>query len=295
MEIGNNYLIDDYDDFKQEIKIDFSDKLLELKYFLRNKEEVEHFFEQIDSHISKIESIKEKYNFKKIFCRFYFGKFNLSLQEIKKLIDFQNQVFDFISIQKFGRYFNKFEQSYEYAKDNYKKPISLILDIRDYLFDFKQSLDYLKEWDISMVRFIYGKIDTHFSKYFQISQVKKEIPFYLTACSKRCIIKSIEDKRCSNIPVSILSKSKLLNFDGSCMDYLPRSKTHKGQRFIPPETISFFNPKTLLWEERENDKTFKKQRILDFQNLNQVKVNETILNNNSTINRVMKYLNSLDH
>lgn len=294
MEIGNNYLIDDYEDFEQEIKISFSDKLLEVKYFIRDKEEVKHFFERIESHKIRINLVREKFGFKQIFCRFYFGSFKLSLEEIKKLIDFQEQAFDFISIQKFGRDFNKFEQSYEYAIDNCNKPISLILDVKDRLLDFKQSLDYIGEWNIAMVRFIYGKIDTHFSKYFQISQMKKEIPFYLVSCSKRCVIKSIEDMRCSNIPVSVLAKSRFFNFDGTCMDYRPRSKTHKGQRFIPPKTISFFNSQTLLWDERENDKTFKKQRIIDFYNLNELEINEAILNNNPAISKVMKYLNGLD-
>ena len=78
------------------------------------------------------------------------------------------------------------------------------------------------------------------------------------------------------------------------MDYLPRAKTHKKQRFIPPETISYFNPDTLLWEEMKNDGSFKKQRIIDFDNLNKIKINDALLLKNPTINRVMNYLENLN-
>lgn len=294
MELANNNIVDDYNSFSDEVKIDFSDKVLEMKYFIRDKEELEYFFSRSDFYKEKINFLRKKYLFKKIICRFYFAKFIISFEEMKSLIDFQSSICDEITIQKIGRDFNNFERTYEYVRGTYDKPISIILDIKDPLMDFKQSLKYIDEWDLSTVRFLYGKIDSHFSKYFLVSQLKKELPFYLTACKKRCVIKSLEDKKCSNIPISILAKSELLDFDGCCMDYCPRSKTHKNQRFIPPENMSFFNPKTLLWEERKNDGTFKKQRLLDFDNFNKVKISKNVLENNSTIKRVIDYLEDLN-
>jgi hypothetical protein len=295
MEIANNNLIDDYPKFESNLKFNFSEDILEIKYFIRDEKELKHFFEKMEFYQNKIKQIKQEYKFKKVFCRFYFGKLKVSYDNLKKLIDFQSNVFDEITIQKIGRDFNNFERSYEYAVENYDKPISLVLDIKDHSLDFKQSLDYLKTWNLSNIRFIYGKIDTHFSKYFLISKIDKKLDFYLVACPKRCKIRSIEDPKCSNIPVSILSKSKLFfNFDACCMDYLPRSKTHKGQKFVPPEKLSFFNPKTLLWEEKDNDGSFRKQRLLDFNNLNNIKVTDSMLNNNPTIKKVIDYFGRLN-
>jgi len=120
-EIANPNQVYDYRASGRTVTIDFSNNILELKYFVRNKEELKNFLQNLEDYQEEVKAIRKDLKFGKIICRFDFGKQEVSENVLKRLIDFQYNVFDEITVQKIRRDNALFKRLLEYTFNSLKQ------------------------------------------------------------------------------------------------------------------------------------------------------------------------------
>ena len=292
-EIANLYQIYDFRFSGRTATIDFSGKKLEIKYFVRTLEELKSFFKEIKFYRDEVKSIKKDLKFDKIWCRFDFGKSEISEDDLKKLIDFQKDIFDEVSIQKVGRNINIFRNVLDYAYSISTQPFSVVVDVKEKSQELMETLNLLENFTISNLRVVYGKFDTHLNKYTLIELKKNnlQIPLYLVGCNKRCSMKDLKNKNVRNVPVSIIARSWIFGFEGCCLDYNPVKFRKNKSGF--PTSMDVFNLEKCLWEEHKHKKNFRDIRLMNWNNFNKLDISKQNLQNKKEVMIILNHLQNL--
>lgn len=267
MEISNNNQIIDFRKSGGNTTIDFSGKTLEIKYFLRTSNELATFLGQLAQHIAEINQIRNSLKFSKIWCRFDFGKQQISEQVQKKLIDVQDGSFDEITVQLVGDDLSVFERVLDYAISK-EKPVSVLADLVLHINTLEALIGIISNKRPTSTRWKYHKIDTFIRKYRYVSASMQEllVPYYLTACNKRCSIKNFEE-----VAAAIVARG-FFGFKGCCLDYKAPKK--KGQRVFV-KSVDSFNENTYLWDKLSNNQDYRQTRMESFNKLNSANVSNS--------------------
>jgi len=116
------------------------------------------------------------------------------------------------------------------------------------------------------------------------------IPYYLTACNKRCSIKdlSIEQR---NVSVSAIARSNIFGFKGTCLDYRPVISRKKKNGF--PTHMDVFNLRNYLWEKHKHSRNFRDERLRNYQKLNNISVSQQAIARKQEVQLVVNYLSNL--
>lgn len=270
MEIANNNQILDFRKSGGNTIIDFSGKTLEIKYFLRTPSEIATFLGQVKHYATEVTKIRKNLKFGRIWCRFDFGKQQVSEQLQKQFIDSQDGVFDEITVQLVGDDLLVFERILDYARIK-EKPISVLADLVLHINTLETLKGIISNKRPASTRWKYRKMDTFIRKYRYIAASMQEllIPYYLTACNKRCSIENFKD-----VAAAIVARG-FFGFKGCCLDYkVPKEKGKKGFAI----NMDSFNKKTYLWDSLPNTGDYRLVRMDNFSKLDVVKTSSSEIN-----------------
>ena len=279
MLLGNNLQLED---FLKGIKFErgtIQENTIELTFYLKSKKEIS-FFLNSRSFIEKLVSSSKTMGYKEVLARFKFVKYSPSEDEQKELLKIQNDFFDELSIQLIGDKFDVFKNMIDYAEENLDKDISPVVDLNINLILLIKVTNYLRDLEIKNIRWIYHKLNLFYiNNYETISSIMKgyKISNYIVDCSRRCGL-FFGDVDGRNIATPILLKI-LYGFDGFCFRYCPAPRDKNGKLIgFPGREIWKLNSNTYEFENIEN-KDYRVNRSLDYENLNTILSKKTIPQN----------------
>jgi hypothetical protein len=287
MENANNGHLRDFKSSNGSVIQDFSNRNLENTFFLRNKQELNLFLDNLKIYQDELIDEKQKLNFENVFCNFKFGQSDPSLEEQKKIIDFQINCCDEIVVKQVNEDFRNFKIVLEYAKSKTEKPVIAFSDIalRDPML--VELMNYFQEFPPDAVTIKYRKIDSrgNLKKYRFISSSLNElqIPFYASECGKRCGIRNFWE-----ISVSATLKG-YFGFSRCCMDYKYPKKNNK----FPVKNLDKFDLNTYSWEKQDKGDYYNK-RLKDFENLNKIEISQSEIAKRKNLKRLFDHLDKQD-
>ncbi|MBU1974828.1 MAG: hypothetical protein KKG59_00315 [Nanoarchaeota archaeon] len=289
LQIANNNQVEDFRISGGQVLQDFSGKWLELKYVLRDERSVDQFLENKSSLQNEVRKLRKDLKFGKIFCRFDFGAFLPSVSLQQKLVAFQREHFDEVTVQLINRKFDDFKIVFKYAKGQHNAKVSSLVDLSLSPPLLLQVLQYLVEEKPSSTRWYQRKFSTYIHQYRLVNKVmqKADIDYLLVSCRKRCSI----DEASRNVDISTVAKS-FFGFKGCCHDYRPANKAgKKGQRRFAMH-MDVFNPKTYEWEMHVND-NYKVNRLRNYLHLDAVQTSEQEAKKREKVKHLLVYLQAL--
>jgi hypothetical protein len=286
MQYANNNQVEDFLQSSITELQDFSGKSLELKYYLKSETDLKKFLENQDSMKRQIEKIRTDLRFSKIICRFYFGNYHPTLELQKKLISFQEDIFDEITVQMIKDNFDNFKIVYEYTKNKTEKSVSTLIDPILNPALLIQIISYFSEITPTNTRWIYHQLDTYIDRLRIISKTMKElgIDYYLTGCRK--IYGGKTEFR--NIDVSTMCKA-YFGFKGCCLDYRSAKRERKKGQKVFVKDMYIFEEQNYEWKKVKND-NYKTNRLRDYVKLDRINPTKEEIEIRERIKLLCQYL-----
>jgi hypothetical protein len=290
MQFFNNTQINDWEDSKRTMLIDYSGKTLEYIYPVKSEKQLKKLLNEKNKEKKLFEDIKDKLKFSKIICRFFFNNYKPNLELQKKLIDFQVDVFDELSVQLIATKFNDFKSLYEYAK-NKKLSISIVADTGLSLKNLKEFCEYLISKKPTNTRWTKRKIDSYYQHYLVISRSLKKagIDYHLVSCSKRC---GIKESDFNDIAVPIIARGHF-GFKGCCFAYREPPKQPKNKKPFFPSEMDKFDIETYKFNKVKN-KSYKESRTQDSFKIDSADVSKKAIDNRDSVKRLFQYLKKFE-
>lgn len=290
MQYFNNTQINDWESSKRTALIDFTGKALEYIYFVRTEKEFNDLLNIKPTEKKKFQDIRKILKFSKIICRFFFGNYKPNLEQQKKLIDFQLDIFDELSVQLVKTQFQNFKQLYEYAKTK-DIPISTVADVSLSLNNLKETCKYMIEIKPANTRWIQRKIDSYYQHYLVISRTLKNagMDYYLVSCDKRC---SIKVKDFNDIAIPIIARGHF-EFKGCCFNYQQPPKQPKNKKPFFPDTMDQFDLSDYKYKKVKN-KDYKRSRANDVDNLGKADVSKKAIDQRDSVKQLFQHLKGLE-
>jgi len=267
MQIANNNQIEDFVASGQEQTQVFEGKNLELKFFLRTKEEFRKFLENKEHIKDYVSKVRSNLKFGKIICRFNFRDYKPTIIEQKSLIDFQDGIFDELNVQMVGSKFNDFKEICEYAKNKTNKNITTLVDSILQRNLTLEIINYLANLNPTNTRWLYHNIESFGEDlvFISDSMARLGLSASLTGCRKRFGGKT----EFKNLDVSTICKTAL-GFKSCCLDYRPANKDKKkGQKLFATE-MDVFNEKNYEWSAEVNNH-YRENRTNDYLKLDKTR------------------------
>lgn len=288
MEIANNNVFEDWKLSGKTERIDFTGKTMELKIPVSSEAVAKRLIENTEATQNLVKEIKKELKFSKLVCRFDFEDFKPSEQLQKELSSFQETAFDEVTIQMIDGDFNTFKSVFEHSLNKSKLPVSTLIDLNQHPQDLQEYCQYFVAVRPANTKWIYHKIDSNMQKYRIVSGILQEakVDYILTGCRPRCSIKNFE-----NIAVSVIARA-YFGFKGCCLEFnhsKPDKKT-KRRGFSP--TMDYFNPETCEFERVPN-KDYRKNRIGNFQRLNELDISQDSIKQIKKVNLLFQNLQKL--
>ena len=282
MQIRNNNHVEDFLLSDGKVVTDLSGKSVELKYFLRDETTLREFLAN-DSIKKQVKDLKVRSKLSKIICRFFFKDYAPSLELQKKLIFFQKQVFDEVTVHMVKDNFGDLKTLYGYALSNTKKPISTLIDLKLSPSLLIQVVEYLGTVRPANTRWVYRELKSHIYQFAIVSKFMQAsgIDAYITGCRK--IYGG--DTEFRNIDVSTILKG-FFKFKGCCLDHRPRNKGRGG---FP---IRVFKEENYEWVELKL-KDYRASRLEDFLKMDAVNPTQEEIDSREKVKRLFKTLEAL--
>ena len=287
MENANNGHLRDFKSSNGAVIQDFSDRNLENTFFLRDENEIRSFLKNIKIYQEELLNTKQKLKFENIFCNFKFGKYKPSLENQKKIVNFQIDCCDEVVVKQIQEDFESFKIVLEYAKSKTEKPVIAFIDIglRDPML--VELMQYFKEFSPDGVTLKYRKIDSrgNLKKYRFLSKnlSNLQVPFYSSECGKRCGIRGFWE-----LSVSAILKG-YFGFTRCCMNYSYPKKNNK----FPAKELDKFDLVSYSWEKQDKGDYYNK-RLKDFDNLNKIKTSNSEIAKRKKLKRLFDHLDKQD-
>lgn len=203
-------------------------------------------------------SIQEnfKLGFSKTSCVFHLdSKKKLDWNSMKAMVDFQDGLFDDITLTFLSRQLGDFLSMLEYAKSK-NKPLSIYSPFDEVKHVGEAARLVVMNKDVSRLKIKYRKIDRYANLYSSATQIlKHNKELHVTFGNLRCNIEGAK----SVASEFILRKLGISSF---CASF--QMVKRKGRSWAPTTTV--FNPSTLEYEALPSkDKDFRVERISNVQ------------------------------
>lgn len=283
MQIANNKHVEDFLLSGGKVVTDLSGKSVEIKYFLRNETALKAFLAN-DAIKKELRDVKEKSRISKIICRFFFWDYVPSLELQKKLILFQTEVFDEVTVQMVQNNFDSFKTLYGYALSNTEKPISTLIDLKLSPSLLIQIVEYLGTVRPANTRWVYRQLKSHIDRFVIVSKFMQAsgIDAYITGCRK--IYGG--DTEFRNIDVSTILKG-FFKFKGCCLDHRLPNKGRGGF------SIRVFKEENYEWVELKKIKDYRASRLEDLVKMDGVNPTQEEIASREKVKRLFKTLETL--